>query len=84
MNEQRPEPAALDAMHQERRSFAPSPEFAAAALATAELYDDARDPVEWWDRQARTLEWAEPWHTTLEWELPVRAVVRRRASSTPR
>jgi acetyl-CoA synthetase len=61
---------ALDALLHERRSFPPSPEFAAAALATAEIYDDAKDPVEWWDRQARTLEWAEPWHTTLEWELP--------------
>jgi acetyl-CoA synthetase len=70
MSEQRPEPAALDAMLHERRAFPPSPEFAAAALATTSLYEDAKDPVEWWDRQARTLEWAEPWHTTLEWELP--------------
>jgi acetyl-CoA synthetase len=70
MSEQRGEPAALDAMLHERRAFPPSPAFAAAALATAEIYDDAADAVEWWDRQARTLEWAEPWHTTLEWELP--------------
>ena len=62
--------AALDALLHERRSFPPPPAFAAAALATADLYEDAKDPVEWWDRQARTLEWAEPWHTTLEWELP--------------
>jgi acetyl-CoA synthetase len=70
MSEQRAEPAALDAMLHERRAFPPSPAFAAAALATAEIYDDAADAVEWWDRQARTLEWAAPWHTTLEWELP--------------
>jgi len=70
MSDERLETVALDAMLHERRSFPPSPAFAESALATAELYDDAADPVEWWDRQARTLEWAEPWHTTLEWELP--------------
>jgi acetyl-CoA synthetase len=70
MTDERREPASIDALLHEGRRFAPSATFAAAALATAEMYDDAADPVEWWDRQARTLEWAEPWHTTLDWELP--------------
>ncbi|HLK46276.1 MAG TPA: acetate--CoA ligase [Acidimicrobiales bacterium] len=63
--------SALDAMLHEHRSFPPPPEFAEHALATAALYDEAaKDPVAWWDAQARRLEWAAPWHTTLEWELP--------------
>src|SRR5579872_5497831 len=61
----------LDALLHERRSFPPPEEFARHALATQDLYEEAsRDPVEFWDRQARVLEWAAPWHTTLEWELP--------------
>jgi acetyl-CoA synthetase len=64
------ERVALDALLHERRTFAPPEGFAANALATPALYDEAEDPVAFWDRQARELEWAEPWHTTLEWELP--------------
>ena len=53
------QPTALHAMLHERRSFAPSEEFAARALATADLYEQAaKDPVAWWDAQAHTLEWA--------------------------
>ena len=62
--------AALDALLHERRTFEPPEAFAREALGTASLYDDAADPVAWWDRQAHTLEWDAPWHTTLEWELP--------------
>jgi len=61
----------MQAMLHERRSFPPTPEFAASALATEAIYADAEaDPVAWWDAQARGLDWAEPWHTTLDWQLP--------------
>jgi acetyl-CoA synthetase len=54
-------------LHEERR-FPPSPEFAAQAVATAELYDEAAaDPLAFWDRQARALTWATPWAQTLDW-----------------
>ncbi len=56
--------------HEERR-FPPSPEFAAQANATAELYDEAsRDRLGFWERQARELEWTTPWDTALAWDPP--------------
>jgi acetyl-CoA synthetase len=62
--------AALSALLHEKRSFEPPEAFAATAIAKPSVYDEALDPVAWWDAQARALEWASPWHTTLEWELP--------------
>ena len=62
--------AALDALLHEARTFPPPPTLAAEALATEAIYEEARDAVAWWDRQARSLEWAKPCHTTLEWDLP--------------
>src|SRR3954454_10194248 len=54
-------------LHEERR-FPPSPEFAAQAVARAELYDEAAaDRLAFWDRQARALTWATPWAQTLDW-----------------
>jgi acetyl-CoA synthetase len=54
-------------LHEERR-FPPSPEFAAQAVAKAELYDEATDDrLAYWDRQARALTWATPWAQTLDW-----------------
>jgi acetyl-CoA synthetase len=54
-------------LHEERR-FPPSPEFAAQAVAKAELYDEAAaDQLAFWDRQARALTWATPWAQTLDW-----------------
>jgi acetyl-CoA synthetase len=53
-------------LHEERR-FPPSPEFAAQAVAKAELYDEAADRLAFWDRQARALTWATPWAQTLDW-----------------
>ena len=61
---------ALTAMLHERRSFAPPEGFAEHALAKAQIYEQAADPVAWWDEQARSLDWDTMWHTTLEWELP--------------
>jgi acetyl-CoA synthetase len=54
-------------MHEERR-FPPSPEFAAAAVAQASLYEEAAaDRLGFWDAQAQSLSWATPWTQTLDW-----------------
>ena len=56
----------------ERRTYPPSPDFAARANAGAELYDEAeRDFEGFWARLARErLSWSKPFETTLEWDLP--------------
>ena len=56
----------------EDRTFPPDPEFAAAANARADLYEEAEaDPEGFWARLARErVHWDEPFHTTLEWDLP--------------
>jgi acetyl-CoA synthetase len=58
----------LENLLREERRFPPSPEFAAQAVAKAELYDEAAaDRLAFWDRQARALTWATPWAQTLDW-----------------
>jgi acetyl-CoA synthetase len=64
------EEALSNLLHEERR-FPPSEEFAAAAVATAELYDEAAaDRLGFWEAQARELEWASEWTQTLDWQPP--------------
>jgi acetyl-CoA synthetase len=54
-------------LHEERR-FPPSEEFAANAVAKADLYDAARaDRLAFWEEQARELAWATPWSQALDW-----------------
>ena len=61
-------PALENLLHEERR-FPPSPEFAAQANATAEMYDEAAaDRLEFWATQARELlTWSTPFTETLDW-----------------
>lgn len=48
--------------------FPPSPEFAAQANATEELYRDAeRDRLAFWARQANRLAWDTPFTEVLDW-----------------
>ncbi|KXT58214.1 acetate--CoA ligase [Gordonia sp. PS3] len=48
--------------------YPPSPEFAADANATAQLYDRAEaDPLEFWAQQARRLDWDTPFGEVLDW-----------------
>jgi acetyl-CoA synthetase len=56
----------------ERRTFPPSPAFAAQANATAALYAEAEADFEaFWARRARErLSWSTPFERTLEWDLP--------------
>jgi acetyl-CoA synthetase len=53
--------------HEERR-FPPSAEFAAAAVAQPELYEQAAaDRLGFWAKQAEELSWVTPWTETLDW-----------------
>ena len=55
----------------ENRRFAPPPELAANANASADQYDLAgADRIAFWELQARRLSWAEPWQQALEWNAP--------------
>jgi len=59
---------ALENLLHEDRTFAPSPEFAAAANAQPSLFADAAaDRLAFWDSQARELQWETPWTQTLDW-----------------
>ena len=59
---------AIENLSHEARVFAPTPEFAARANATASLYDKAAaDRQAFWADQAATLDWAEPFTEVLDW-----------------
>ena len=69
-----PDPASqeIDALLDERRTFAPSEAFRASANASDDaVYDRAAaDPEAFWEAFARELEWIEPWSKVLEWNPP--------------
>jgi len=52
----------------EVESFPPPEEFAANALLNdPEVYERAaKDPLAWWEEQARELDWLQEWETTLD------------------
>jgi acetyl-CoA synthetase len=55
----------------ESRTFAPSPDFARKANATADLYLEAeRDYLAFWEKQANELYWDKKWEQVLDWQLP--------------
>jgi acetyl-CoA synthetase len=62
----------IDSLLHENRRFAPSPEFAASAIATPELYERAAaDRLGFWADQARELlSWEQPFTQTLDWSNP--------------
>ncbi|MFB2555225.1 acetate--CoA ligase [Herbiconiux liangxiaofengii] len=63
----------IDNLLHETRRFPPAPEFAANAVATAELYRQADDPEAFWATQARELlHWHKPFsdERTLDWSNP--------------
>ncbi|MFT4123263.1 MAG: acetate--CoA ligase [Microbacteriaceae bacterium] len=59
----------IDSLLVESRRFPPSPEFAANAVASAELYEEATaDRLAFWARQARELlSWHRPFTEVLDW-----------------
>ena len=59
---------AIENLSHEDRQFAPTPEFAAHANATASMYDDAAaDRLGFWAEQARYLSWDTPFTEVLDW-----------------
>ncbi|HUY42555.1 MAG TPA: acetate--CoA ligase [Acidimicrobiales bacterium] len=63
--------ARLEAWLDEKRSFAPSAEFAKNANAQPSIYEEASaDPAAWWRKQADRLTWTKSPTKTLEWDLP--------------
>ncbi|WP_448236953.1 acetate--CoA ligase [Microbacterium paulum] len=61
----------IDHLLTESRRFAPSPDFAAAAVGAAELYDQAdADREGFWADQARALHWHTPFTQVLDWSNP--------------
>jgi acetyl-CoA synthetase len=64
MNEQ------IDTLLSEIRRFPPPAEFAARAAATEALYAAGRNPMKFWEEQARSLDWISPWTRVLDWKPP--------------
>ncbi|WP_029149408.1 acetate--CoA ligase [Microbacterium indicum] len=62
----------IDHLLTENRRFAPSPEFAAKAVAGSDLYDAARaDRLAFWGDQSRELlHWHTPFTEVLDWSTP--------------
>jgi acetyl-CoA synthetase len=63
--------SSLENLGTENRKFPPTPEFAAAANAKADMYGDAKaDRLAFWEKQAHALHWDEPWTQVLDWKRP--------------
>jgi acetyl-CoA synthetase len=61
----------IENLSSENRTFAPSPEFAAAANAKPDLYAQAdADRLKFWEKQAEVLAWHKKWDSVLEWKSP--------------
>jgi acetyl-CoA synthetase len=62
----------IEALLEERRTFAPPADFAAQANANdADVFERAaKDPDGWWESQADRLDWFERWQSTCEWTPP--------------
>jgi len=62
---------AIENLSHEDRRFPPDPDFAAAAVAKADLYDAAAaDRDGFWAEQARSLSWNTEWSQVLDWSNP--------------
>ena len=61
------DPTIENLMH-ETRTFAPSAEFTANAIAKADLYTEAKaDRLAFWAKQANNLHWHKPFTQILDW-----------------
>ncbi|MDX2376902.1 acetate--CoA ligase [Microbacterium sp. LRZ72] len=61
----------IDHLLHENRRFAPPEQFAADAVATADLYARAADPEVFWAERAReTIDWRTPFTEVLDWSNP--------------
>jgi len=63
--------SSLENLGTENRKFPPTPEFAAAANAKADMYSEAKsDRLAFWEKQAHALHWDKPWTQVLDWKRP--------------
>ncbi len=62
----------IQALLKEGRKFPPPKHFVKSAqIKSSSVYKEAkRDPVRFWERQAKQLRWMKPWKKALEWKLP--------------
>jgi acetyl-CoA synthetase len=62
----------IQALLKEGRKFPPSKAFVKTAqITSASVYKEAaRDPVKFWEKQAKQLRWMKPWKKALDWKLP--------------
>jgi acetyl-CoA synthetase len=62
----------IEALLKEGRKFPPPRPFAKAArVKSSTIYAEARrNPLRFWERQAKELRWLKPWRKTLGWKLP--------------
>ena len=61
----------IDHLLNENRRFAPPADFAAQAIGTAELYEQATaDREAFWADKARDLHWHTPFTEVLDWSNP--------------
>ena len=63
--------SSLENIGTENRKFQPTPEFAAAANAKADMYVEAKaDRLAFLEKQAHALHWDKPWTQVLDWKRP--------------
>jgi acetyl-CoA synthetase len=62
----------IEALLKEGRKFSPPKAFTKAArVKSPKIYQEARrNPLRFWEQQAKELRWLKPWRKTLEWKLP--------------
>src|SRR6476661_2231884 len=62
----------IQALLKEGRKFPPPKSFTKSALvkSPAIYAEGRRDPVKFWEKQAKALRWMKPWKKALEWKLP--------------
>ena len=62
----------IEALLKEGRRFPPPKSFAKAAqVKSTAIYREARrNPLRFWERQARELRWIKPWRKAVDWKLP--------------
>jgi acetyl-CoA synthetase len=58
----------IENLSRETRVFPPHPDFAANANVGSDAWQQAADPVAFWERQADRLDWVERWTTAHTWE----------------
>jgi acetyl-CoA synthetase len=68
----RAETQVFDDLLREEREFPPPPAFRTAAVVhDRSLYDAAaKDPVAFWEKEARSLHWFTPWQKVMDWNPP--------------